>query len=151
MIFLKWTALCMCALMATALASAQQKFPLRSGEWTATTPDPAPGKPPMVTLYCLNDDLWTKALNAIPSCELAQLNFTPLGGSYSLNCTGKAFQMKGNVKLTFDGMTHTTSRGSFDITMGTGKTTHTDSTSEYRWKGATCDPNADMNLKFKAH
>jgi len=24
-----------------------------------------------------------------------------------------------------------------------------DSTSDYRWKGPTCDPNADMNLKFK--
>ena len=40
-----------------------------------------------------------------------------------------------------------TSRGSFDTTMVGGKTSHTDSTSEYHWKGATCNPNVDLNLK----
>ena len=151
MTFLKWTSSGMIALLATVALSAQQKFPLRSGEWTATTPGLTPGKPPMTMLYCMNDELWTKALNGNPTCQLQQLNINPLGGSYSLSCAGKSFQMKGNVKLTFDGATHMTSTGSFDMTMGDGKPTHMDSTSEYRWKGPSCDPNADMNLKFKQH
>jgi hypothetical protein len=138
------------ALIATNAALAQQKFPLRSGEWEASTPDPTgPNKPPIVMLYCLNDELWTKALNN-PSCQLQQLNITSSGGSYNLDCTMKSFQMKGSVKLSFDGMTHLISKGSFDTTSN-GKTTHMDSTSEYRWKGPTCNPNADMNLKFNKH
>ena len=147
MTFLKSAALAIIVLMATAVSSAQQKFPLHSGEWTATTPDPTPDKPPFVMLFCLNDELWTKALNANPSCQIQQLNITPMGGSYSLNCPMKAFQMTGKVKLTFDGMTHMTANASFDTTVN-GKTTHMDSTSDYRWKGLACDPNADMNLKF---
>jgi hypothetical protein len=148
MTFLKWTTLGLCALMATAVASAQQHFPLRSGEWITTTPDTThPGGPPTTIPYCLNDEMWTKALNGNPTCSLQQLSITPLGGSYSLTCSGKSFQMKGNFKITFDGMTHMISRGSVDMTM-MGKTSHTDTTTDYRWKGSTCDPNADMNLKF---
>jgi len=143
----KWLALCLIAVMTIGVSAAQQKFPLRSGEWSATTPDPTPGHPPFVMLYCLNDELWTKALNSVPSCKIQQFSVTPVGGSYSLDCSGASFQMKGNVKLTFDGMTHMTSRGAFDTTMAGGKTSHTDSTSEYHWKGATCNPNVDMNLK----
>jgi hypothetical protein len=38
--FFKWAFLGLIVLMATAVSSAQTKFPLLSGEWTVTTPDP---------------------------------------------------------------------------------------------------------------
>jgi Protein of unknown function (DUF3617) len=138
-------------LMATAVTSAQQKFPLRSGEWSSTTPDPThPASQPMTLLFCMNDETWTKALNGNSTCSMQQLSISPLGATYSLSCPAKAYQMKGNFKITFDGMTHMTSSGSMDMTVN-GKTMHTDSTSDFHWKGPTCDPNADMNLKFKQH
>lgn len=137
-------------LAATAFTSAQQKFPLRSGEWVATTPDPTgPGKPPFVMPYCLNDETWKQAF-ANPTCKLREMNVTLIGASMSLDCETPSFQMKGHVTLTFDGMTHMTAKGSMDTTAN-GKTTHQDHTSDYRWKGPVCDPNKDMNLKFKPH
>ncbi len=148
---LKWTALCLIALMATAVSWAQQKFPLRAGEWETTTPSSTAGQPPTVLLYCLNDELWTKALTQMTSCSITQLNVSLTGASYSMDCPMKTFQMKGKVVMSFDGMTHMTARGSFDMTMN-GKSTHTDSQTDYRWKGSTCNPSTDMNLKFnKAH
>jgi hypothetical protein len=152
MALLKTAALGAIIMMTTAVSSAQQHFPLRSGEWAATVPDPTgPNKAPFVILYCLNDELWTKALTQNPSCSISQFNVTSSGGSYFLSCPMKAFQMKGSVKLTFDGMTHMIANASLDMTTN-GKTTHTDSTSDYRWKGPTCNPNTDMNLKFdKGH
>jgi hypothetical protein len=148
MTLLKSAALGAIVLMTTAVVSAQQHFPLRSGEWAASVPDPSgPNKAPFVMLYCLNDELWTKALTQNPSCSISQFNVAFGGGSYYLTCTMKTVQMKGNVKLTFDGMTHMVANASLDTTAG-GKTTHTDSTSDYRWKGPTCNPNTDMNLKF---
>jgi hypothetical protein len=59
----------------------------------------------------------------------------------------KAFQMKGKVDMTFDGMEHMVAKGQIDITMN-GKTTSSSSLADYRWKGATCSPN-DANLKAK--
>ena len=32
-----------------------------------------------------------------------------------------------------------------------GRTTHMDVTSDWHWKGATCNPNVDMNLKLNRH
>lgn len=131
----------------TAVSSAQSKFPLRSGEWTSTTPDPTrPGGQPMTMLFCMNDETWTKALNGNPSCSMQQFNLTSSGASYSVSCPGKAFQMTGSFKVAFDGMTHMTSSGSIDMTVN-GKTSHTDATSDFRWKGPTCDPAVDMNLR----
>ncbi len=147
----KWTVFCLTAAMATAVGSAQQKFPLRSGEWAATTADPVhPGGEPMTMLFCLNDATWTKALSGNPTCQLQQFVITPIGGSYSIDCPAKAFQMKGRADLSFDGMTHMISKGSFDVTIN-GKTSHMDSTSDYRWKGSVCNPAVDMNLKFDKH
>jgi hypothetical protein len=144
---LKWLALCLAALMAVAACSAQHKFPLRSGEWTSTTPDPTHrSAQPMSMLFCMNDATWTKALNGNPTCSKQQLNINSSGGSYSLSCSGQVFQMKGNFKIVFDGMTHMTSSGSIDTTYN-GKTTHMDSTSDFHWKGPTCNPNVDMNLR----
>jgi hypothetical protein len=74
MTFLKIAAVGAFALMTTAASSAQQKFPLRSGEWESTTPDPMNNHaPPMVMPFCLNDELWTKALNKNPSCTFQNL------------------------------------------------------------------------------
>jgi hypothetical protein len=130
----------------TAVGAAQtsQKFPLRPGEWTSATPDPTNHGQPMVTLFCMNDETWTKALNHSRACSLQQVNIGSGGGTYSIDCTG-GFQMKGQFKLTFDGMTHMVSKGSIDMTVN-GKTTHTDATSDFHWKGPACNPNADVNL-----
>jgi hypothetical protein len=148
MTFLKGAALGAIALMATAGLSAQQKFPLRSGEWTATIPDTSgPNKAPFVMLYCLNDELWTKALAKMTSCSITHLDVTPIGASYDLDCPMKTVQMKGKVAMRFDGMSHMTAKGSFDMTMN-GKVSHTDSQTDYHWKGPTCNPTTDMNLKF---
>jgi len=79
------------------------EFPLRSGEWTATTPNPMhSGGPPMTMLLCMNDEAWTKALSN-RTCSLQDLNITSSGGSYSMACGTGSFQMKGSFKLTFDG------------------------------------------------
>ncbi len=146
----KWTALCLIALVATAISSAQQKFPLRAGEWETTTPSSIPNQSPTVLRYCLNDELWTKALTKMTSCSVTQLNVSLIGASYILDCPMKTVQMKGKVVMSFDGMSHMTAKGSFDMTVN-GKVTHSESQTDYRWKGPTCNPNTDINLKFKAH
>jgi hypothetical protein len=146
MAFFKGTAVFLIALMAVAVCSAQ-KFPERSGEWTASMPDPMhAGGPPMTMLFCLNDELWTKALTQNPSCTISQVNITASGGSYALDCPMKAIQMKGIVKMTFAGTTHIVSNAALDSTIN-GKTSHMESTTDFRWKGPTCDPNVDMNLR----
>lgn len=143
----KWTIFCLFALMATAVSSAQQKFPLRAGEWATTTPSTIPNQPPMVLLYCLNDELWTKALAKGTSCSVTQLNVSRTGANYVLDCPMKTVQMKDKVVMSFDGMTHMTSKSSSDMTMN-GKVSHSESQTDYRWKGPTCNPTADQNLKL---
>jgi hypothetical protein len=144
--FRNWLALCLIALMATAVCSAQG-FPLRPGEWTSTTPNPMnPNSPAMTMLFCMDDATWTKALKGSRTCSLDQLSLNSKGGSYSLNCEGTHFQMKGKFKLSFDGLTHMTSTGSIDTTFN-GQTMHADATSDFHWKGPICDPNADVNLR----
>ena len=101
----------------------------------------------MTTAYCLNDELWQKALTQNPYCSVQQLRITSSGGSYLVDCPMKSFQMKGKVEMTFDGMQHMTAKAQFDVTMD-GKTTSSTTVSEYHWKGATCDPD-DANLKPK--
>jgi hypothetical protein len=148
MIFLnKLAALGACALLASAVVSAQQKFPLRSGEWTLSMPDPTEAGKQFSMLLCMNDETWAKALSGRnPTCTVTQINIGLTGGSYQLNCAGKTFQMKGGVKLTFDGPTYIHSVGAIDTTVN-GNTTHMDTISDYNWKGPVCDPNADINLK----
>ncbi|MGA2653743.1 MAG: DUF3617 family protein [Terracidiphilus sp.] len=148
MTFPKFATLALFAFMITASASAQQHFPLRSGEWTLSMPDPmGQGGKPFSMLLCMNDETWAKALSGRnPTCTVAQLNIGLTGGSYQLSCAGKSFQMKGSVKLSFDGPTHIHSVGSIDTTAG-GTTTHMDTISDYNWKGPVCDPNADINLR----
>ncbi len=150
MTFFKGAAFGVFALMATAACSAQQKFPLRAGEWEATMPSGVPNQPPLVLLYCLNDELWTKALTQNPSCSISQLSVSLTGASYHMECPMKAFQMKGDVVMSFDGTAHMTAKGSIDLIMN-GKTTHSVTNADYRWKGPTCNPSVDLNLKVKAH
>jgi hypothetical protein len=134
-------------ILAAISCAAQQKFPLRPGEWSSATPDPMhPGGPPMTLLFCMNDATWAKALNGSHNCAMQELHITSGGGSYSLACSSTSFQMKGNFKIAFDGMTHMVTSGSMDMTYN-GKTNHTDSKSDFRWKGPTCNPSVDMNLK----
>lgn len=147
MAFFKSAALYSIVFSATALCSAQQHFPLTPGEWTATTSDPVrPGGQPMIMLFCMNDEQWMKALAHNTACTFSNINLSASGGSYSLDCPAKTMQMKGTVKMTFDGMTHMISNGSMDITFN-GNTMHKDSTVDFRWKGPTCDPAVDLNLK----
>jgi hypothetical protein len=69
--FIKWLALCLIVLTAGSACTAQQKFPLRNGEWTSTTPDPTNDSgQPMTMLFCMNDETWAKALNHNPTCTI---------------------------------------------------------------------------------
>ena len=146
----KWLMYAIFALIVTAAAtsnSAQQKFPLRSGEWTATM-KLDPSLPPSTILYCLNDDLWNKSLTQNGTCTVTQLSLTSSGMSYISNCTMSGAQIKSTVQMTFDGMQHMTSSAVTDLTMG-GKTTKSSMTIDYRWKGSACTP-SDKNLEKKS-
>ena len=147
MTFLKYVTLGVMAVVAIQVCSAQSKFPLRSGEWEAAMSVPGSPGSSVTMLYCLIDALWQKALTQDPMCSVQQLAITSSGGSYSLVCEMKSFQMKGKVDMVFDGLEHMTAKSQVDITMA-GKTTSSASVAEYRWKGATCSPN-DANLKTK--
>lgn len=147
MTFLKYITLGVMAVVAIQVCSAQSKFPLRSGEWQAEMSVPGSPDSSVSMLYCLNDALWQKALTQDPLCSIQQLAITSSGGSYSLVCEMKSFQMKGKVDLVFDGLEHMTAKSQVNITMA-GKTTSSASVAEYRWKGATCSPN-DANLRAK--
>jgi hypothetical protein len=145
--FLKYVACGVTALAAIQVCSAQNKFPLRSGEWEAKMSVPGSPSSSVSMLYCLNDALWEKALTQDPQCSIQHLAITSSGGSYAIDCEMKVFQMKGKVDMTFDRMEHMIAKGQIDITMN-GKTTSSTSVADYRWKGATCSPN-DANLKTK--
>jgi hypothetical protein len=141
----KWVALGACACLATAVSSAQQSFPLRSGEWEARISSVGSKDAPMVLRLCLNDELWQKALAQNPSCSVQQLTFSSRGATYSMDCPMAAFQMKGKVDVSFDGKEHMTARSSMDMTFN-GSDTHLVSLLDYRYKGPTCSPN-DVNMR----
>lgn len=134
-------------LMAISFCSAQQKFPLRPGEWEATVPAINSQDTATVLPYCLNNETWLKAFTQMPSCTIQNFNMTSKGASYTLDCDMKMYRMNGKVELSFDGMEHMTGKGSIDMTMN-GTTTHSTSITDYRWKGATCSPN-DLNLRVR--
>jgi hypothetical protein len=133
--------------MATSFCAAQQKFPLRPGEWNVTMATPGSQDAPMVMPFCLNDETWQKALNQLPSCNIQNFNSSSTGVNYTLDCNLSTYRMTGKVVITFDGMEHMVANGSIDMIMN-GTTTHSTSHVDYRWKGATCSPN-DMNLKVR--
>ena len=145
--FFKFTFLGVIVLLATTVSSAQQKFPLTPGEWTLTGPNTAQGQPPVVLTYCLNDATWAKTLERNHSCNLTNYAATYTGITYNMSCSMNNFQMKGRVSIVFDGMTHMVGQGSFTMDSLKGGVTHSDTQTDYRWKGPTCDPNTDVNLK----
>jgi len=158
MTYFKWAFLGLIVLMATAESSAQQamvppaqqKFPLTPGEWIVTAPGTAQGQPPVVLTYCMNDETWSKIIERNHSCTITNYAATSDGASYKMSCTMNNFQMKGKVSLVFDGMTHMVGQGSFTIHSFKGGLTHSDTQTDYRWKGPACNPNADVNLKVKS-
>jgi hypothetical protein len=137
------TALSILVLTAAICCSAQQKFPLRPGEWSMTSQDSGAGSTEF--LYCLNDQMWQKALTQNPVCTITQLNITSSGATYYLTCPMKTFQMKGPVTLTFDGMQHMTGKAVVNMTFN-GKTSTSTSLTDYKWKSPTCS-SEDMNLR----
>jgi len=148
MTFLKLAPLGVIVLMATAVASAQQKFPLQSGEWQATVSVPGPNGKPSVLLYCLNDETWDTALIHNPACSTQKLNITSGGASYVMDCQHGSVQTRGTVTITFDGKQHMITKDSID-TITNGQTANKVYSVDYRWNGPTCNPSTDMNLKFK--
>jgi hypothetical protein len=139
-----------CALLAfvcllSAAASHAQKFPLRQGEWTITTPDPSDASHPFVLNYCMNDQTWEHTLSKSSGCTVSDLSMTATGLSYSLSCQEHTMQMTGKGVWTFDGMEHIAAKTVMTITMN-GKTNTVTSQGDFRWKGATCNPN-DINLR----
>ncbi len=143
--FLRFVSVSAIALAAVQTVSAQNKFPLRPGEWEAKMSVPGDQGPPVTTLFCLNDALWEKALTQNPICTIRQLSITAGGAHYTMDCETTAFQMKANVDLVFDGMEHMTANGKVDITMS-GKTSTSSTQVDYRWKGSACSAN-DANLR----
>ena len=137
----------MAALIAVAACWAQQKFPMQPGEWQATVSASGPNVTPRVLLYCLNDDTWDRALIHNPSCSTQQLNITASGASFLTDCQHGSIRSKASVTIVFDGKQHMITKDSVDTTSN-GQTTNAVYSVDYRWKGPTCDPNADMNLKF---
>jgi hypothetical protein len=136
--------------MTADVSSAQQKFPMQSGEWAATLSVAAPNGKAPVLLYCLNDETWDKALIHNPACSTQKLAITSSGASYVMDCQHGSVEIKGTVSIAFDGRQHMVTKNSID-TITNGQTAHKEYSADYRWKGPTCDPNADMNLKFKQH
>jgi hypothetical protein len=127
------------------MAASAQHFPLKQGEWEMTSTPTTPGQPPMTLLFCFSDAEWVKGLSQNPSCTIQNLSVTSADMSYNVDCPLRTMQMKGTVRLIFDGMTHMTGKSSLDFTVN-GKTTHTNPQTEYHWKQAECSPN-DMNLR----
>lgn len=145
MTFLKWTALGIFAFMATAVSSAQQKFPLRPGEWEVTVSPSAPNAKPVVRHDCLNDETWQKALAPNPTCTLKQLSSSAAGASYAMDCQSAAMQIKVRSDVSFDGMEHMTAKSTVETTLN-GQSFNRVALVDYRWKGSVCSP-TDNNLK----
>ena len=59
----------------------------------------------------------------------------------------KNLEMKSQVIFSYNGLEHMTGKA-FVIATSSGKTTNSQSLTEYRWKGSTCT-SADVNLKKK--
>lgn len=144
---LKTPALFLLLLIASTVASAQQKFPLRPGEWTATvSSQTANAAQPVTMLFCMNDETWQKAISGNASCAMKNLNMTSAGASYSVDCSSKTAQMTGDFKVVFDGTTHMTTNGIINMTFN-GNAIHKSSTADFHWKGPACNPAADVNLR----
>jgi hypothetical protein len=143
---MRWIGAGLLVLVVAGVGVAQQGFPLRPGDWESTTKSEGSGEPTIVH-FCLNNETWIKALTQVPACTIRQLTATSKGVSYSMDCSMKNLEMKSQVIFTYDGLEHMTGKASVAAT-SSGKTTNSQSLTEYRWKGATCT-SADVNLKKK--
>ena len=147
MTFPKLAAVGAIALMATAVSSAQQKFPMQSGEWAVTLTVAAPNGKPAVLLYCLNDETWDKALIHNPACSTQKLSITSSGASYVMDCQHGSSRQRAPLVLPLT-ESSTWSPRIPSTPSPTVKPPIEEYSADYRWKGPSCDPNADMNLKF---
>jgi Protein of unknown function (DUF3617) len=134
---------------AVQMASAQTKFPERAGEWEVKTSSSLSPTANTTSLFCLNDETWQKGLTQNRTCSIHDVSVTSRGASYSMDCAGKTYQMKGSTELTFDGPEHMTAKTLIEMSMN-GKSSNSTSTGDYRWKGATCSPD-DANMKPRPH
>ena len=139
-----------CLLFGSVLLSAstgwtQQKFPLRQGEWTMTTPDPTNPSQPLTLNICMNDQAWSRAVTPNSICAVSNLNITASGLTYSFTCKGSTLQMSGTGNWKFDGMEHIAATAVTNYTIG-GKPTTQATKGDYRWKQTACNPN-DVNLR----
>lgn len=124
-------------LLAAGVRCQEQSFPLKPGVWEATSSPTERNGRPVVLRYCLNDQTWPRALNNSKKCQVAQFSETSAGAHFFLECSMKTVQMKGPVRLTFDGKEHMTQKASLALTFG-GRTTNVTSLVDFRWKAATC-------------
>ena len=132
------------ALAIVAVSHAQEKFPLRSGEWARNLR--LAGAPSgRQLLYCMNDQLWTKALTQSPNCTIQTLSSTPAGITLSVDCRNPARQIKGKVNLTYDGQEHMSEKSSFQVTTN-GAPSNVETQTDWTWKAAECSP-TDVNLR----
>ena len=114
---------------------AQQNFPLKAGEWSATTTQPG-AEQGKTNLVCMNNQTWTHSLAPNSSCTVGKLAMSAAGFSYSLKCTGTT-AVKGTVTTTYDGADHMVSTSNLKTTVN-GKTSTSTSTTDWRWKSSTC-------------
>jgi hypothetical protein len=132
-------------LLPAAAGWAQQKFPLKHGEWTMTTPDPTDPSHPFVMNFCMNDEAWSRALSTKNTCTVANVNMTGSGLTYEVTCSSPRISMTGKGEWTFDGMEHIAAKSTMTMTMN-GNTKSVTSQGDFRWKASSCDPN-DVNLR----
>jgi hypothetical protein len=142
-----------CAAIGTAVllpataSRAQQKFPLRQGEWIFTTPDPSNPNHPFTLNVCMNDVAWSRSISQSPSCTVSDLRVTSAGVTYNLDCNAKSMQMTVSGTWKFDGMEHIATKSITTMTIG-GKATTSTSQGDFRWKNPSCSPD-DANLHAK--
>ena len=115
---------------------------MRAGDWEYAAK--MPNGAPLITHFCLNDDTWIKSVTQNPVCKIEGLSVTSKGASYTMDCP----TMKGSIELIFDGLEHMAGKASITMTRN-GKTSNSQSSSDWRWKGDACN-SADVNLKKKS-
>jgi hypothetical protein len=132
---------------AAGMCADPRGFPLRPGDWEISTTPGVNGQP-LVTHLCFTSETWLKGLTQNPSCKIEDISVTSKGMHYVVNCEMRTVQMKGPVDLTFDGMEHMTGKASVAV-IRLGKTTTSETVSDYRWKNAACT-SADASNKAKS-
>lgn len=129
-------------LLLGAIGSAQNKFPLRDGEWEATTQVPGSGN--MNQLFCFNDESWMKAMSSRKGCAMQDLTVTSKGAHFVVDCGSKT-KMRIPIDITFDGREHMVAKAHLSMDIQ-GKMTDFDTSTEYHFKNAACDATRDVNL-----